>query len=562
MNEDNMQTLAQLCLSASEKYSNKPAFAMFSDGYACRQVSYTQLGNLARQIGMLLRKIGVENGSRVLLLSENNPEWPLAYFGIAFAGAVSVPLLTGFSTEQIHNIINHSKASAICASRAVIEKFSEAETLQDGCSISQNESRFIQSFLKMPVLVIDSITGGDYTPEISVILNGVEKQISLHPVKECINYSSNNPEALASIIYTSGTQGNSKGVMLSSKNLVSSALASLAFGKFYPSDVMLSVLPLAHSYECSIGFLAPVMSGSSIFYLDRPPSPTVLLPALEVLRPTVMATVPLLIEKIYRNAIAPKLYKNILYKFVPLRRIAYWFAGRRLHSALGGRIRLFGIGGAPLSPEVEKFLYYARFPYTIGYGLTETAPLIAGNTPLYFKYGSGIAAAKDVKVRIAKANIDTDEGEIQVKGPNVMLGYYDDLERTSDTFTKDGWLKTGDLGRIDKKGNLHIRGRLKALILSPSGENIYPEEIEGLLGSSQLVEDAIVYSGDKGELIAMVKLSEAAKTAAGLIETKMEELRTWVNKKLANFSRLSRIDVKEEPFEKTPTMKIKRYLYI
>jgi long-chain acyl-CoA synthetase len=352
--------------------------------------------------------------------------------------------------------------------------------------------------------------------------------------------------------------------MLSSKNLISSSLSVLAFKKVYPRDRFLSVLPLAHSYECSVGFLAPVMSGASITYIDKPPSASVLLPAVKIVRPTGMLCVPLLIEKIYNSGIKPKLIKNPLYKFPLTRPLAIWFAGRKLIAALGGCIRIFGIGGAPLAPETEKFLYRARFPYTIGYGLTETAPLIAGNAPLRFTFGSGIAACKDVKIRIDKnvANMNAGEGEIQVQGPNVMLGYYNDEEKTAEVFTPDGWLRTGDLGILDKKDRLHIKGRLKALILGPSGENIYPEEIEGILGSSQLVEESLVITGTKGELVALVRLSEAAKTAAGAAEHLLEDLRTWANKKLSAFSRLSKIVIKEEPFEKTPTMKIKRYLYI
>jgi long-chain acyl-CoA synthetase len=277
-----------------------------------------------------------------------------------------------------------------------------------------------------------------------------------------------------------------------------------------------------------------------------------------------MITVPLLIEKIYNNAIAPKLNSNKLYKFPLTRSLAIWFAGLKLKSAMGGRIRSLGIGGAPLCSTVENFLYRARFPYSIGYGLTETSPLVAGNAPLRFLLGSGLAAPAGVELRIDKSAsfISNNEGEIQVRGSNVMLGYYNDEEKTKEAFTSDLWLRTGDLGSLDKRSRLHIKGRLKALILGPSGENIYPEEIENLLGSSQLVEESLVYSGKKGELVAMVILSEAAKTAAGMIENKLEELRTWVNKKLAVFSRLSKIEIKNEPFEKTATMKIKRYLYI
>jgi long-chain acyl-CoA synthetase len=303
-----------------------------------------------------------------------------------------------------------------------------------------------------------------------------------------------------------------------------------------------------------------MIAGSQITYIDKPPSPTALLSAVKAVRPTIMATVPLLIEKIYRNGIAPKLKKNKLFKFPLTRPLAIIAAGRKLISVLGGRIRFYGIGGAPLSEEVEKFLRRARFPYAIGYGLTETAPLLAGSKPNRFPVRSTGVPTKGVIIRIADIAANG-EGEIQAKGPNIMMGYYNDKEKTDEVFTSDGWFKTGDLGKF-KKRMLFIKGRLKALILGPSGENIYPEEIEGLLGTSSLVEDALVYSGDRGELVALVSLTDAAKAAAGAVENMLEELRFWVNKKLAAFSQLSKIEIKYEPFEKTPTMKIKRYLYV
>lgn len=519
---------------------------MLSEGKICGEITYAQMGDRARQIASLLKQLGIANGGKVLLLSENCPEWALAYFGIALAGAVSVPLLTGFSIEQIQYIASHSDVSAVCISRAMAQKFEQIYSLS--------------GFLNIPFIYIDSMTDNKETPKISVSLNGLEKEMPLH-TDECTDVPQQKADDLASIIYTSGTQGSNKGVMLSSRNLISSAVSSLFFGRLVPRDRMLSVLPLAHSYECGLGLLAPVISGVSITYLDRPPSPSVLLPAVKLLRPTVMVTVPLLIEKIYSSAIAPKLRESKLYKFPLTRPLAVWFAGRKLVSALGGRIRFFGIGGAPLSPQVEKFLHNAKFPYTIGYGLTETAPLVASNIPLRFSFGFGLTSADGVTIRIAECEGSAKDGEIQVRGQNVMMGYYNDEEKTREAFTSDGWFRTGDLGRLDKKGRLHIRGRLKALILGPSGENIYPEEIEGLLGSSQLVEESLVYSGKKGELIALVFLSEAAKAAAGAIEHKLEDLRLWVNKKLSSFSRLSKIEIKYKPFEKTPTMKIKRHLY-
>jgi long-chain acyl-CoA synthetase len=524
MKQNDKKTLSQLCLYASAKYNKKIAFSMLSDGKISEQITYAQFGNYAKRTAFLLRQNGVQKGDRVLLLSENCPGWAIAYFGIALAGAVSVPLLTGFSTEQIHYIANHSSVRAVCVSRSIAQKLNRDESLQ------------------IPFLIIDDIT---------------ETELSTFEIQE------QNPDDLATIIYTSGTQGNSKGVMLSCKNIISSALSSLTFVKLYPGDRLLSVLPLAHSYECGLGLIAPILSGASITYLDRPPSPSVLLPAVKIIRPTAMITVPLLIEKIYNNVIAPKLRESKLYKFSLTRPLALRFAGRKLKSALGGRIRVFCIGGAPLCAAVENFLHRAGFPYSTGYGLTETSPLVAGNTPLRFSSGSGFIVPRGVSLRIDKSasNTAANEGEIQVRGPNVMIGYYNDEEKTKDAFTSDGWLRTGDLGSLDKKGRLYIKGRLKALILGPSGENIYPEEIENLLGSSQLVEESLVYSGKKGELVALVILSEAAKVAAGVIEHKLEELRAWVNKKLSVFSRLSKIEIRHEPFEKTATMKIKRYLY-
>jgi long-chain acyl-CoA synthetase len=268
-----------------------------------------------------------------------------------------------------------------------------------------------------------------------------------------------------------------------------------------------------------------------------------------------MITVPLFIEKLCRQKIFPLLEKNPLYKFPLTRPIAVFMAGQKLMAALGSSIRFFGIGGAPLSEDVELFLRKINFPYSPGYGLTETAPLVSGSSPYKFPFRSCGYVLKGSSIRIA------DDGEIQVKGPNVMLGYYRDEEKTREVFTSDGWLKTGDLGRIGKKGSLYIYGRLKALILGPSGENIYPEEIENLLNGSALVEDALVIPGERGELVAMIVLSEKAQTMIAALGDNLEELKMTVNKKLAAFSRLHRIEIRKEPFEKTPTQKIKRFLY-
>jgi len=532
------KTLARLCLTASAQYGERTAFTIFEDGKinGSRRVSYRMMGLRARQIALLLKRLGVAPGDRVLLLAENCPEWPLAYFGIALAGAVSVPLLTGFSPEQVQRITAHCEASAIILSRAMAGKI--------GPLIGA-----------VPVMYIDSMTD-----EIDVSLNGSEKRLPLPVPDENEEFPRREPGDLAAIIYTSGTFGNSKGVMLSGANIISCALSSLIIQKVRRRDRLLSVLPLAHAYECSLGMIVPVLSGASVCYIDRPPSPSVLVPAAKTLRPTLMVSVPVFIEKMYRSAVLPKLQQSRLYRFPLTRPLVERAAGRKLISALGGSIRFFGIGGAPLAAEVEKFLRRARFPFAPGYGLTEAAPLVTGTAPKRFPFRSTGAVSPGVEIRIDGANPKTGVGEIQVRGPNVMMGYYRDEEQTGTAFTHDGWLRTGDLGRIDK-GKLYVCGRIKALILGPCGENIYPEEIESLLGSSMLIEEALVLPGAKGEIVALVRLSDAAKAAASAVEHVLEDLRAWANKKLAGFSRLSKIVVRNEPFEKTPTMKIKRHLY-
>ena len=535
----NGKTLAELCVAAGRQYGKRPAFTMIREGKACAPVSYQAMAFRARQLAMLLAELGVAPGDRVLLLGDNAPEWPIAYFGIALAGAVCVPLLTGFSPEQVQHIADHAQVSAVIISREISGK--------------------MQLFREvLPIIVLEDIgtmTGSD----------------------TMINHSC-RPDDLATIIYTSGTSGSSKGVMLSHANLMSCALTAAALVKISCVDRVLSVLPLAHAYECCLGLLVPIIGGAHIAYLDRPPSASVLLPAAQLMRPTIMATVPVFIEKIYRNKIAPKLSSNILYRCPATRTLAIRAAGFKIRKALGGKIRFFGIGGAPLTGEVEQFLRRARFPYAIGYGLTEAAPLIAGAAPGKFPLRSTGTAIQGVDVRIAPCDFtgrtgentgntgeNTGIGEIQVRGPNVMIGYYRNEVQTGEVFTADGWLRTGDLGSMDREGTLYIRGRLKALILGPGGENIYPEEIEQLLGTSEMVEEALVYSCGKGELIAMVRLTDAAKAAATAaafaVEHALEDLRSWANKKLASFSRLSKIEIRYEPFEKTPTMKIKRYLY-
>ncbi|MDR0784886.1 MAG: AMP-binding protein [Treponema sp.] len=544
-------TLTELCDRAAGKFGKRVAFEVYRDDYTYNRFTYVEFHHASVRFAALLKALGVQRGDRVMILSENSPEWVAAYFGVARAGAISTPVLPDFSEEQIANIANNAKISAICVSAKLLSKTTTLIQEMDASA-------------SVPIVHLDSIANeNDQVNEetIRVTLNGVVKTLLLPRNTGVLTDVDTNEDDVASIIYTSGTLGASKAVMLSHKNLVWTARASHALMKVYPRDRLVSVIPLAHTYECTLGLLAVLMSGASIVYLDRPPSPSALLSAIQALRPTIIIAVPLFIEKIYRSQIAPRLRKSLLYQCPLTRPLAVKIAGRRLLGVFGGALRFFGVGGAPLSEETETFLFKAQFPYSPGYGLTETSPLVAGTAPYKFPVRSVGSILKDVEVRIVRDGADS-IGEIQVRGPNVMLGYYKDPDRTQEAFTADGWLKTGDLGSLDKKNHLFIHGRLKAMILGPSGENIYPEEIESLLYASDLVEDALVRSGGRGEIVAMIQLNKKAQTAIAALSDSIEELRNAVNKRLASFSRINRIEIRSDPFEKTPTAKIKRFLYL
>lgn len=546
--------LGTLALKAAHHYKQKKAFDFLGEDGPYNTISYEQFGIRTKYIASLLMQMGIRPGDRVMLLSENRPEWPIAYFGTALSGAVVVPVLTDFIAEHIHTIAEHAEISAILTTGKHLAKIA-------GADISGH----------IPIIRIDTMSGADNSDRIIISINGKEKTFPLG-TDNC--FPPVRADQAVSIIYTSGTTGFSKGVMLSHRNILSNAKATRPVIKVYPRDRVLSVIPLAHTYESTVGMIIGVLSGAATSYLDRPPSPAVLMNAVELIRPTIMLTVPLIIEKVYRQRIKPALESNILYKFFLTRKLATRIAGRKLLNSLGGAIRFFGIGGAALAPDVEEFLHKAEFPYAMGYGLTETAPLLAGSKPFHGKLRSAGPVLKGILVRIVDGDGNCiggfgspkhmsphQEGEIQAKGPNVMLGYYKDEAKTKESFTEDGWFKTGDLGSLDKKGRLYIKGRSKALILGPSGENIYPEEIEGILNAHEIVEDSLVYSDESGRLTALIVLSEKAQTMIAAFGDNLSELKNWTNKKLAAFAHINRIKIQDEPFEKTATKKIKRFLY-
>jgi long-chain acyl-CoA synthetase len=508
-------------------------------------LTYKQLEIKVKQVAIQLQSIGLKKGDKVAILSLNMPQWGIAFFATSAIGAVAVPILPDFHPNEVKNILDHADVSAIFVS----------ETLRSKIDLNS----------ELPVIQIENFK----------LANTSQTQAKTQT--KAFEYEDVKENDLCSIIYTSGTTGKSKGVMLSHKNIVWTAQQSFIIQNVVPGDRFLSVLPLSHTFENTLGLILPVKYGATIYYLRKPPVASVLLTALQQVKPTVMLVVPLIIEKIYKSKILPEINKKFitrnLYKTAPGRKLIHKSASKKLFDTFGGELKFFGVGGAKLDNNVERFLMEGAFPLAIGYGMTESSPLLAGAGVGKTRFLSTGHPVEGVKVRIDNANPVTGLGEIQAKGENVMLGYYKEPEITKNAFTADGWLKTGDLGCFDKDGNLYIKGRLKNMIVGSSGENIYPEEIESLINRMEYVLESLVIE-KKGRLVALVHLnmeeletkyqnmkSEAVSFLNEKTEEILKEIQAKVNIELNKFSQIQRVILQPMPFEKTPTQKIKRFLY-
>jgi long-chain acyl-CoA synthetase len=562
-----MDTLQKLTLRAVleksvTEFADRPALSAV-DGPIH---TYFSLNTHIQTVIALLRDRGIVTGDRVALLSENRPQWGMAFFAITTMGAVAVPILPDFQTTEIHHILAHSECKAVFVSRKLYGKV-------EGIELRQLDSIILlDDFTPVPPRtakekLIDLLEEGGR--EFARLKDRALKFVGrIHETVE--------EGDLAAIVYTSGTTGHSKGVMLTHKNIVSDALATRQIVSIGSEDRLLSILPLAHMYECTLGFVLPILSGSAVYYLDKPPSAGVLVPAMERVKPTIMLSVPLVIEKMFKTRILPMLTGSVflrsLYRVPFIRKRLHGIAGKKLLKTFGGALKLFCIGGAPLAPEVEQFLREARFPYAIGYGLTETSPLVAGTGSEKTKRLSTGPPLPGTGIRINNPDANG-EGEIQIKGPTVMKGYYKDPTRTDDVMTKDGWFRSGDLGVFDKEGYLYIKGRLKNMILGSNGKNIYPEEVESVINESEIVLESLVYQ-QNNQIAARVHLNYemldrdfvkdhlTESQARERVKSLLESLRRLVNTRLSSFSRIHQLIEQREPFEKTPTQKIKRHLYV
>ncbi len=554
MDKKSIRTLSDLIITAAQEYGDKPALSYVDD----TPWSFNDIYQTAVTFSQKLTAKGIRQGDHVALLSESSPYWGIAYFAGILTGAVIVPILPDFHANEIDTIIEHSEASCILVSEKNQKKLSSA--------LQSSEVMVIQEEIMRPKGHLPVV--GFTPPTIS-------------------------EDDLACIIYTSGTTGSSKGVMLTHKNILSNAFAALKIPNWTEETHALSILPLAHSYEFTMGFITLLILGGTNFYMRRPPSTSVLIPALAKIRPQMMLTVPLLIEKIYDGIKHKKIDNHfitrILYKFPPTRIILNKIIGKGLIKTFGGRLHFFGIGGAPLDHKTELFLREAHFPFSIGYGLTETSPLIAGGLSADIPFSSTGPFLPNIEYKFVKdAEHKFKDGELLVRGSNVMKGYYKDAKKSAEVLSKDGWFHTGDLGKISKSGILTITGRAKNMILCSNGENIYPEQIESIINQDQFVMESLIIQDKKTTgLVAYIHfdyerflekhkdnrlvkefhhlehqlLHQKELPLQDQINTYMNELVKRINNQLSSFEHIERMIEQKEPFVRTPTKKIKRYLY-
>jgi len=546
MNNPNELTFPALFAESVKNFGDKGFIAMVGE----KPKTYSETNIQIRALIALYEKLGLRPGDKIAILGTNMPNWVVSFLATTFMGGVVIPLLPDFLPKEIENILEHSGAKAIVASENLWPKLSDIDT------------DTLQFRIAMEDFSVDGAIGN------KVVFDPSAKPINEYQIKE---------DDLAGIIYTSGTMGTPKGVMLTHRNIAFTAIKSRMIQSIDETDRFLSILPLSHTYENTIGFILPMICGSCIYYLGKTPTPAILIPALKEVRPTLMLSVPLIIEKIYRNKIRPafqeKWLMRTLYSIPPIRKKLNRIAGKKLMDTFGGEIKFFGIGGAKLDKTVEQFLIEAKFPYAIGYGLTETAPLLAGTNAQYTRLQSTGPAMEGVTLKINNPDPVTGEGEIWAKGPNVMLGYFKEPELTKAVFSEDGWFKTGDLGILDEEKYLFIKGRLKNIILGANGENIYPEEIESVINNFRYVVESLVVQ-KKGKLVAMVHFNQeeialryqhlkedVSAYVETMIEELIEELQEYVNSRVNKYSRVQIVILQPVPFKKTPTQKIKRFLY-
>ena len=518
-------------------------------------LQYHDVARKIEKLHILFDNSNVKPGDKIALCGRNSAHWAVAFLATLTYGAVAVPIQHEFNGEQIQNIVNHSDSKLLFIGDYAVK------------TIDPEKMPYLEGIINIPdfSLMISRKEALTYAREHLNLMFGSKYPMAFR--KEHIHYHQDKAEEMALINYTSGTTGFSKGVMIPYRALWSNVefVMQQMKGKVKPGDEMLSILPMAHTYGMSIEFLFGFCQGCHLSYLTRLPSPAIIAEAFAEIKPALIVTVPLVLEKIIRKRIFPKIESlpmKLLLNMLVVNKKVKEYIRNEVTKVLGGNFYEVIVGGAPLSREVEKFLVNIGFPVTVGYGTTECAPLITFSDYKDFKPRSCGTPVDRMEVRIASRDPQFEEGEIITRGTNLMLGYYKNEEATNNVIDKDGWYHTGDLGTMDTSGHVFIRGRLKNMLLGSNGQNIYPEEIEDKLNSMPLVTESIVIQrGDK--LVALVhsENDEMINFSQDELQNIMEENRNNLNKLLPAYSRISAIELHDEEFAKTPKKSIKRYLY-
>ncbi len=532
-----------------QKNRDLPAFS----NYQKDTISYAEVAQRIHWMHIFFKELGIKKGDKIAVIGRNLSNWGVTYLGAVTYGAVIVPILPDFNSSDIHHIINHSESKILFATENLFNKIDDSKTGK------------LKGIISLGNLEILCAASEKFEKAFKVSnQKAKEKPVDI----DNLNFADPKEDDIAVLSYTSGTSGFSKGVMLPYKSLYSNVKIGFDYIDLKTQDKIVSFLPLAHVFGCMFEFLTEFCCGCHVVFLSRVPTPQIITKAFQDVKPRLICLVPLIMEKIYKKRILPVLESRrvkLMLKIPLLERKIYKKIRSTLIDTFGGNFIEVIIGGAALSKEVEDFLKKIEFPFTVGYGMTECGPLISYSSNKDFRSHSCGKVVDRMQVRINSDDPYNTVGEIQVKGNNVMKGYYKNPEATAECLSKDGWLGTGDLGVIDKDNTIYIKGRSKNMLLGPSGQNIYPEEIEASLNNMPFIQESIVTDDKDHKLIALIYPDYEACDAEGLDKDEIEQAinkdKQILNKDLAAFTKISRVILFPEEFKKTPKRNIKRYLY-
>ena len=515
--------------------------------YGGKSYTYGDLAINVEQFRIFLSATGIRKGEKIAICARNSARWAMTFWGINVNECVAVPLLADFHPNNISTLTNHSDSVLLFVDDDIWAKLNPEDMPNLKAAINVKDGNLLWHRDK----VVAEAWENREDAFVQRYPNGM--------IPDQLSYPSDNFDDLAIINYTSGTTGNPKGVMLTYGAMSDTDDFANSHFPNTPGETIVSMLPLAHMYGLAIEFIHPNVDGVTVYFLGRTPSPTTLLKAMQEVKPYMVVTVPLVLEKVYANSIKPALEKRKKLMAIPgMKKLVYRAARKTILKVFGGQVKCFIMGGAALNPEAEQCFKKMRLPYTVGYGMTEACPLLGYEWWTDFVPGS---CGKPVhELRIDSEDPIHKAGEIQARGRNLTIGYYKNPEATEASFTDDGWFRTGDLGVLDEKNNIFIRGRIKSMILNSSGQNIYPEEVEAVLANCEYVDECLVVDRE-GKIVALVysdlpeNLDEEAKIAIPI------QIRDEANKSLPTYSKISKVEMLDTPFEKTPKMSIKRFLY-